>query len=75
MVSFSNLDLSEIQIPFANLTNGVFHNTNFQNSNLENVNFQHANISNSNFSCAKLNNCKFRDYFDFQLHEEEAKRA
>lgn len=37
--SFSNSDFSHVKIPKANLSNGVFHFTDFKGANLNGVNF------------------------------------
>jgi uncharacterized protein YjbI with pentapeptide repeats len=59
--SFSNYDLSQVKIPFANLSKGIFFGTNFQQSTLKSVNFKQSILKLSNFTDTDLENTDF-DY-------------
>ena len=56
---FTNMDLSNIQIPGAILTNGIFHKTNFFGANLENVDFRNSYLYDANFEQCQLNGVNF----------------
>ena len=58
-VSFTNLDLSDISIIGANLTQGIFDGTNFTNSNLTAVNFAGSWLANTNFTNAQMQYVEF----------------
>ena len=53
---FSGQDLSNICIPGANLSNGVFESTIFRGANLQGVNFTGAYLKDANFAQANLKN-------------------
>lgn len=56
--SFSQLDLSNISIPYANLQNSICEKTNFKNADLSNVILNNSCLNYSNFSNANLFNIK-----------------
>ncbi|CAG9316474.1 unnamed protein product [Blepharisma stoltei] len=58
---FTNKDLSMIKIPNAELSYGIFYNTNFSSSNLHKVNFSRAYISGSNFKGCDMTEVNFRE--------------
>ncbi len=57
--SFSGKDLSGVQIPGADLNNGVFDNTNFTRANLENVIFVNAWLRRATFDKAQMRGVQF----------------
>ncbi|CAG8461802.1 8213_t:CDS:2 [Dentiscutata erythropus] len=54
-------NLNNIRIPGANLSNGVFNNSQLVRADLNNVNFQNANLQNANIKGASLNNTNFQN--------------
>lgn len=58
-VSFSGVNLSGIQIPNADLSHGIFYNTDFTGANLTGVNFQYACLGKALFTNATLTNADF----------------
>ncbi|MEM7174381.1 MAG: ankyrin repeat domain-containing protein, partial [Chlamydiota bacterium] len=55
---FSNENLSYIQVPNANATNGIFWRTNFHRSNLSGVSFQGANCDEADLTEARCQGIK-----------------
>ncbi|CAG8490680.1 44440_t:CDS:1 [Gigaspora margarita] len=55
-----SVNLSNIRIPGANLSNGVFNNLQFEKADLSNVNFQNAKLQNANFEGASLQNANLQ---------------
>lgn len=64
---FSGRDLSDINIPSADLRYGKFYNTNFTRANLTDVNFCGAYIVGAKFCGAHLNNTKFYGFYNLDL--------
>ncbi|CAG8856137.1 38167_t:CDS:2, partial [Gigaspora margarita] len=56
-----SVNLSNIRIPGANLSNGVFNNLQFVRADLNNVNFNNAKLQSTNFEDANLQNAKLQD--------------
>lgn len=56
---FSGENFREISIPDADLSNGIFDNTDFFDANLEGVDFQGAWLHNANFQKASMLNVQF----------------
>ncbi len=70
--SFSGKDLSGVQIPGADLNNGVFDNTNFTRANLENVIFVNAWLRRATFDKAQMRGVQFGQAVSmFDTPEEE----
>ncbi|CAG8468021.1 2699_t:CDS:1 [Cetraspora pellucida] len=53
-------DLNDIRVPGANLSNGVFNNSQLVRANLSNVNFQNAKLQNVNLEGASLQNANLK---------------
>ena len=53
-INFSGMDFSEVHIPNADLSGGLFHRTNFQRSKLLGANFSKAYIAQAQFQNADL---------------------
>jgi uncharacterized protein YjbI with pentapeptide repeats len=70
LVNYSNLDLSNLQLPENIFQNGILSNIDFTNTNLNNSNFSGALISNSNLTSAKLRNTNLRNavFYNTNLH-------
>jgi WD40 repeat protein len=64
-VNFSGKDLSEIRIPDANLSSGIFHNTNFNNANLKRVQFQRSFLLGIQHKHSKLDGVDFKQIQTF----------
>jgi len=58
---FTNLDLSDVLIPGADVTGGCFFNTNFSFADLRGVNFSRCRLSKSKFHYAKMDQACFED--------------
>ena len=58
-VSFSGMDLSDIEIPHAVLNNLIAHRVNFSGANLSDCTFQEAYLAEGIFNNAKLQDIKF----------------
>ncbi len=61
-VSFSNQDLSCVQIPGANLSQSVCYSTNFWQADLRGVNFTRANLINANLRHTLMEDITFGEY-------------
>ncbi|CAL6092883.1 Pentapeptide_repeats-containing protein [Hexamita inflata] len=57
--NFNGMDLSGINIPFANLQSCLMDSVNFSNSNLNNVNFENSWLRNSNFTNSDMSDVIF----------------
>ncbi|CAG9323902.1 unnamed protein product [Blepharisma stoltei] len=57
--SFNNINLSNVRIPKADLSQCLLLNVNFENSNLNEVKFLQSHIINVNFKNCNLSNAKF----------------
>ena len=62
LFSFSNLDFSNIQIPYANLRNSIMHNTDLTGANLTGVNFRNTYMVDANLSNCNLTDTQFGEY-------------
>jgi WD40 repeat protein len=62
-ISFSDMNLSDIRIPGANLDNGIFHSTKFISAKIVDTTFYGAYLSQADFGGAKLINCRFGRMF------------
>ncbi|MCD6056434.1 MAG: Myosin heavy-chain kinase, partial [Gammaproteobacteria bacterium] len=58
-VDFSGRDLSEVQIPGADLTSGIFYGTNLSGANLANVILRQTYLSYADFRGSNLSNIEF----------------
>ena len=57
--SFSNMNLDNISIPYANLENAIMHKTSLKGADLNNVNFSNSFLLAANLSSANLQNAYF----------------
>jgi WD40 repeat protein/Tfp pilus assembly protein PilF len=65
-ISFSGMDFSGIRIPAADLSYGVFYDTNLSDTDLTNVKLQNAWLQNVNFQSANLQNVAFDDKQNYE---------
>jgi WD40 repeat protein len=61
-VVFSDMNLSDIKIPYANLSYGVFDGTQFNRANLDNVSFNFSWLRETDFSSASMKNVSFAEW-------------
>lgn len=64
-VSFSGMNLSKINIPFAYLEGAILYNTNLSYANLSSVNFEKAVLEKANFFNSILKDIKFSEMRSF----------
>jgi len=57
--SFSAMDFNDVRIPGADVSYGIFDNTQFQRANLQNVTFTGAWLRQANFTTADMTGVKF----------------
>lgn len=69
-INFSNMDLSSIKIPFADLSGAILHHTNLSSADLTNVILKNAFIANINFSNCNLENVEFGEYYKIKNNNE-----
>ncbi|CAL6012118.1 Pentapeptide_repeats-containing protein [Hexamita inflata] len=67
---FIGRDLSNIQVPGATLSKGIFNNCIFKNANFQTCNFQQASFKDCIFDNANLNNIKFGESADLRGHDD-----
>ena len=68
---FSGQDLSNISIPGANLSCGMFEGTNFRNANLRGANFTGAWLKDADLEQAILENVDFGETLGLRLRNEQ----
>lgn len=64
--SFSGLNLSYVKIPNANLSFGIFQDTDFTGADLSGCDFSNAILDKANFTGANLTGVKFENIASFQ---------
>ena len=62
------MDLSGIEVPYANLRHAIMAYTNLSNSNLTGVNFRNAYLIGANLSNAIVNNIYFGEFPQLNKH-------